>query len=88
MAGKKSAGGGGMLSGFLGGPAGGLPSVTGGDARSDAASQAINDGVFTYSSPFITGGSGAGVNTGNQGLMQIALIGALILGGFYLWQKM
>lgn len=87
MAGKKSAGGS-VLSGFLGGPAGGLPSITGGDARSDAVSQAINDGVFSYSSPFILGGSGAGVNTGNQGLMQIALIGALILGGVYLWRKM
>jgi hypothetical protein len=80
-------GGGGLLSGFLSGPAGGLPSITGGDARSDAVSQAINRGTFSYSAPFTLGGSGAGVNTGGQGLMQIALVGAIILGGLFLWRK-
>lgn len=84
---KKSSGGG-FLNSFLSGPAGGLPSITGGDARSSASSTSVNRGVFNYNGDFTTGGSGAGVNTGSTSNINMLVFGAIILGAIYLWKKM
>ena len=86
MAKKSSGGGGGGLASMLMG--GGLPSITGGEAKSEANSGSKNSGVFNYQSDFIVGGSGAGVNAGSTNAINMAVIGAIILGGLYLWKKM
>ena len=83
------AGIGGGLQGFLNSPpsflsGGGLPGITGGDARSTAFSS--SDGTVFSASPFIFGGSGAGIDQ-NGGVLKYAILGATVLLGLLIWRR-
>lgn len=54
-----------------------MPSITGGDARSDAASDLFNRTDISFSSPFIVGGSGGGIAV-VVAVLGVAVIGALV----------
>lgn len=75
--------GGGILD-TLGGPPGipfipGIPSITGGDAGPADAYLGTGDIDLSarFSSPFIFGGSGKGVNTALTGFTTVAVIGVI-----------
>jgi len=68
---------------FLGGGGGmPIPGLTGGDAESGAFSSSSG----TLSSPFIFGGSGAGVDQ-NGGLFKWAIVAGAILLGVLIWKR-
>jgi len=69
---------------FLSGGGGGLPGITGGDAKSEAF--ATSDATLTSANPFIFGGSGGGVDQ-NGGLLKYAILAGTVLLGLMIWRR-